>query len=479
MLPDGMVSFAYNQSISSNGGVAPYRWSVSSGNLPHNVSLKASTTSTVVISGTPDTAGVASFTIQVQDASQQTASLAFSVNINNTGIAQLQAVAGGVPQGTVEIRGASAGPFNPSPWQNSTLNWIPDVRSPMFAPQTTGPWQNIYSPWPLPQTNGWLMFYGGWDGSSTPNDRVYNVFTPDFLSFGGRALVIDHGIFVHVNNVNVSQLSDGSMHMICTVLPPGITALDKPAYFYSPDGVTWNGSPEPYQAQASDVVLISNDNLYGNTDYNGGNVLLWDNNAWSLYYSDGLFDPAHARVSRATSTTPPSFISAGASLNTSHYANDVKKFQVSGKTWYLMILYEETQTNFAVYYSLSTDGASFGPESLLFKGTSTLDQYIVTPAFVLNGNSILGVLYGGNAPGPCCTEQIFGRWLQKNIIMVDSSNAPIPLQGGYGPDRAWFQVPASGLIQATITVYAEDGVTPLGKGTTSISAGQAYQLTIH
>jgi hypothetical protein len=191
------------------------------------------------------------------------------------------------PANVVEIQAVSAGPFNPSYWQSNTLNWVPDVRDPLFASQP-GPNQNIYSPWALEQANGWRMFYGGWDGSDTPNDRVYSITTPDFLSFNGRTLVIDHGAFQHVNNMNVHQLTDGSFHMICGVFPDAL-GLDKIAYFSSPDGVTWNGSPQPYSAQLSDMVLIPNDPAFESTDYNGGNVLLRENDLWVLFYSAGIF----------------------------------------------------------------------------------------------------------------------------------------------------------------------------------------------
>jgi hypothetical protein len=30
----------------------------------------------------------------------------------------------------------SAGPFNPLSWEMDTLNWVPDVRMPMFAAQS-------------------------------------------------------------------------------------------------------------------------------------------------------------------------------------------------------------------------------------------------------------------------------------------------------------------------------------------------------
>jgi hypothetical protein len=205
-LADGMVSFPYSQTILATGGVAPFVWSVPSGSLPHNVTLASSSVSSVALSGSPDTAQTATFTIQVEDSKNQNAAQAYTTNIAPTGFVQLQAVPGQVPAGVVEIQGVAAGPFNPNYWQGNTLNWVPDVRIPMFAALTTGLWQNIYPPWALEQSTGWRMFYGGWDGTATSNDRIYSVSTPDFLSFNNRTLVIDHGDFLHVNNANVTQL---------------------------------------------------------------------------------------------------------------------------------------------------------------------------------------------------------------------------------------------------------------------------------
>ncbi len=317
-LVDGMVTFPYSQTMQAAGGVAPFLWSVSSGSLPHNMTLDGSTAN---ISGTPNTAQLATFTIQVKDTNGQTAVQSYTLNINGTGLAQLQALPGLVPAGTLEIQGVSAGPFNPLSWQQDTLNWVPDIRIPMLAPQP-GPFQNIYSPWPLEQANGWRMFYGGWDGTATSNDRVYSVTTSDFLSFGGRQLVIDHGEFLHVNNENVTQLPDGSMHMICTTLVDQ-NSSDKPAYFSSSDGVTWNGMPEPYSAQLGDVVSVPNDSNYLGWDFNGGNVLFRENAAWTLYYSVGIYG-AIGQVYRGTSVAPPVFQRTGVALVTPHYANDIK-----------------------------------------------------------------------------------------------------------------------------------------------------------
>jgi len=81
-LPNGTSETPYSQTIQASGGVAPFTWTVSAGALPHNVALSSSTTNTVTISGTPDTAaqGVA-FTVKVTDAASQTASQPYTVSI--------------------------------------------------------------------------------------------------------------------------------------------------------------------------------------------------------------------------------------------------------------------------------------------------------------------------------------------------------------------------------------------------------------
>jgi putative Ig domain-containing protein len=66
----------------ASGGVAPFTWTVSAGALPHNVVLSNSTTNTVTISGTPDTAaqGVG-FSVKVTDSASQSASQSYAVSI--------------------------------------------------------------------------------------------------------------------------------------------------------------------------------------------------------------------------------------------------------------------------------------------------------------------------------------------------------------------------------------------------------------
>jgi hypothetical protein len=390
-----------------------------------------------------------------------------------SGTAELQEVPGQVPTGYLEIQGVSAGAFNPTHWQKNTLNWVPDVRMPTLAPKTTGPFQNIYAPSALEQTTGWRLFYGGDDGSDTPNDRVYSGTTRDFLTFDNRTLVIDHGAFAHVNNVNVQQLLDGSLHMICTGGDPSGLPADKPAYFSSPDGVTWNGSTEPYSARLTDIISIQGYALFSSGNFNGANVLLRDNGAWVLYFTDWQNDP-HTTY-RATASTLPNFQFQGVALKTDHAVNDVKKFTINGTSWYLIGLHNNDQS---LRYSLSNDGVNFASEQTLFNHQSAQDLYMVALGFVTRGNEMLGVLYGASAVETLDQNRIFARWLQKRLVITDSSGVQYFAQGGYGPDRQWFPVPASGFLEGTMVVYTEDGVTPLGSSVVTLTTGKAYTLVL-
>src|SRR5207244_710099 len=77
-LPGGTVGIAYSQTVGSSGGTAPLTWSVASGSLPAGLNLN---TSTGVITGTPSSAGTASFTLHLADSASQTADRSLSITI--------------------------------------------------------------------------------------------------------------------------------------------------------------------------------------------------------------------------------------------------------------------------------------------------------------------------------------------------------------------------------------------------------------
>jgi len=60
-LPNGVVGTSYSQTLATSAGTAPITWSVTIGSLPAGLTLNGTTG---VISGTPTTAAISSFTIQ-------------------------------------------------------------------------------------------------------------------------------------------------------------------------------------------------------------------------------------------------------------------------------------------------------------------------------------------------------------------------------------------------------------------------------
>jgi hypothetical protein len=97
-LPSGTLNYGYNTSLMAGGGVLPYTWSITSGNLPAGLLLNSTTG---VISGTPTIAGNYPFTVQVADSEtpQVTANAPLSITVNST-LTQLTITTTTLPNGT-------------------------------------------------------------------------------------------------------------------------------------------------------------------------------------------------------------------------------------------------------------------------------------------------------------------------------------------------------------------------------------------
>jgi thermitase len=76
-LPGGTVGTPYSASLAASGGTTPYTWSLASGTPPAGITLSSAGT----LSGTPTTAGSATFTVRVTDANNQTATKTLSITI--------------------------------------------------------------------------------------------------------------------------------------------------------------------------------------------------------------------------------------------------------------------------------------------------------------------------------------------------------------------------------------------------------------
>jgi hypothetical protein len=76
-LPNGIVGQSYSQTLTGNGSVGPYAFTVTAGALPNGLSLNESG----VLSGTPSATGTANFTVIVTDGSGCTAPQNFSLTV--------------------------------------------------------------------------------------------------------------------------------------------------------------------------------------------------------------------------------------------------------------------------------------------------------------------------------------------------------------------------------------------------------------
>jgi hypothetical protein len=385
--------------------------------------------------------------------------------------APLALIAENTGSGVVEIRGVTAGPFDPAAWQNGSLHLLPDMRSPLLAPRE-GKFRNIYAPSAVQTPDGWRVFYGAWDGAPTGNDRIYCVDTPDFMKFGTRSTVIEHGVFVHVCNVNALRGADGSYEMMCTAYPDK-DGLNKPAYFTSPDGISWNGAPMPYAASLDDIVVINGYGKYSGADINGMNVILREGGDLRLYFAN-FKDFGH--VYRATRTGPGEFRLDGEALSESLAPNDVKKFTAGGQDWYLMGLHMNRER---LWYSLSNDGLHFSPPQKLLDHLDEADRYIVALGWVVRDNTVLGVLYGAG-PVPALNEnRIFARWLQHRVAFVAEDGSRYGPRWSLGPDRQVIPVPQGTPVAGHFEMFTLDGVTKLVDNVpATVTEGQVWELTL-
>lgn len=388
------------------------------------------------------------------------------------GEVRIETLPGQAPLGAIELHGVAAGEFDRQAWEAGRLHFLPDLRTPLIEPLLGGTFRNIYAASAVETEDGWRLFFGGWDGRAIGRDCIYSLLTPDFLDFHDRRVEIESGNFWHICNVSGVRLPDHSWRVACTLFPIGEN-LNRPVLIASKDGQRWNGSPAPYQAQASDLIELTGYDNFAQSDINGMNALLVEDGLYRLYFGDFK---AHTRVRRATSKDGHHFQFDGNCLQSAHMVNDVKRLTWQGKPCYLMGLHANGDK---LWYALSDDGLTFQAEQVLAEAQTPAERYIVSHGWVLRGNRVLGFVYGASPVRSLDRNRIFARWLQKKCVFTTTDGQQIKATGALGPDRQLFSLGDSSEITASAAVYGEDGNTLCGKSEPLLlRSGGVYRLKI-
>ena len=374
----------------------------------------------------------------------------------------------------VEFRGVAAGVFAPRAWEEGALHLVPDIRSPLIEPRE-GKFRNIYAPSVVRHGDGWRIYYGGWDGAPSGNDRIYSVDADaDFLQFTDRRTVIEHGAFQHVCNVNVIPVEDDGRRtfaMACTAYPTS-NGTNKPVTFFSEDaaGAAWSAAA----ATAEHLITIAGYEKFADADINGMNVLLREEGKYRLFFNNFR---DFGRTYRASGDDGRRFRFDGVAMERSRIVNDVKKLRHGDDAWYLMGLHANGPE---LYYAVSRDGMKFPEPRKLLTHQGEADRFIVAIGLVCDGDQekpgrrMLGLLYGAGAAPSLDQNRIFASWLQKKLVFDRGDEANVR---ALGPDRQLIALAEK--VVTRVTCLAEDGRTVMAASEpVELTPGRAYRLDL-
>lgn len=351
-----------------------------------------------------------------------------------------------------EIRNIGSDTFNPA----KMSNWNYDTRNPVIFAVSGGN-SNIYAPYVIENGTGWNVYFGGWDGTNDGHDRVSLASTSDdFLSFSSHKLMIDNGDMIHVNNEAVIRRPDGKWQMLYTTLAYN-PQLNKPGYALSDDGEHWTSS----NGNANYMLKMNGYDNWDIADVNGSNVPFYENGIYHLYFTDFSYNTdGHAfAVHHATSIDLLNFTYTKDVLNEGLVAQDVKKFDVNGISYYMMVLHRNGNE---LRYSIGSSPVDFAPSNQLLTNQNANDRYIVATSLVVKNNRLYGVLYGAGTVPTLDHNAINAKWLQKKVIFISDATQERLGESvkAYGSDRLIMNLTKE-IETGKFFIYDTDGTTLL------------------
>lgn len=356
--------------------------------------------------------------------------------------------------GVVEFQNVGARDFNPT----RLANWRYDERNPVLQ-ASTGIHRNIYAPFPVAAGNDtWNVYFGGWDGSSTPNDTIsMTVTTNRFATFGPHRKLIASGDFTHANNESVVRVSSTDWRMAYTTGSGLTNQLAKPGYATSTNGLDWT----PTAGSTNYLMTMSGYAGWTNADLNGVNSLYYDGSLFHLYFSDMKKYYAGEGVQHAFSSDGWNFTYQQRVLDAPVIVNDVRKFTHDGKDvfiWgYLFADYDWSHISYSLGSSLTNAGTNV---ATIFRSHGTNDSYMISCGFVQDENRLIGCLYGASYTSGFIPSQIFAQWLQRGVVFTNSFVRWGDTAQAVGPDRLHLNMSTNLNVETgQFEIYAEDGVT--------------------